>query len=66
MMSPEDLLGVVAMGLLAGLRGARASRLAVLALPAGWLASGDGRLGIANWGHSDIFHGGDRQHKVGG
>lgn len=40
MMSPEDLLGVVAMGLLAGLRGACASRLAVLALPAGWLASG--------------------------
>jgi len=38
MMSPEELLGVIAMGLLAGLRGARASRLAVLALPAAWLA----------------------------
>ncbi len=38
MMSPEDLLGVIAMGLLAGLRGARASRLAALALPAAWLA----------------------------
>jgi hydrogenase/urease accessory protein HupE len=40
LMSPGDLLGVVAMALLAGLRGARAGRLTVLALPAGWCVAG--------------------------
>jgi hydrogenase/urease accessory protein HupE len=44
-LSPGDLLGLVAMGLLAGLRGARAGRLAVIILPAAWLLAG--LLGLA-------------------
>ncbi len=38
--SPGDLLGLVAATLLAGLCGARAGRLTVLALPAAWFAAG--------------------------
>jgi len=37
LLSPDDLLGLVALGLLAGLRGPAASRLTVIALPIAWL-----------------------------
>lgn len=40
LLSPGDLLGLVAAALLAGLRGAQASRLTVIALPTTWLLSG--------------------------
>jgi urease accessory protein len=40
LLSPGDLLGVLALGLLAGLRGARAGRLVVIALPVAWLLAG--------------------------
>jgi hypothetical protein len=39
-MTPSDLLIVVAMALLAGLRGSRASRLCVLTLPVAWFVGG--------------------------
>jgi hydrogenase/urease accessory protein HupE len=40
LLSPGDLLGLVAAALLAGLRGARAGRLTVMALPSAWLLAG--------------------------
>lgn len=40
LLSPGDLLGLVAAALLAGLCGSRAGRLTVIALPAAWLLSG--------------------------
>ena len=40
LLSPGDLLGVVAAALLAGLHGARAGRLTVIALTMSWLMSG--------------------------
>ncbi len=40
LVSPGDLLGLVAATLLAGLRGARAGRLTVIALPAAWFVGG--------------------------
>jgi hydrogenase/urease accessory protein HupE len=40
LLSPGDLLGVLALALLAGLRGARAGRLAVIVLPLAWLLAG--------------------------
>jgi hydrogenase/urease accessory protein HupE len=40
LLSPGDLLGVLAIALLAGLRGARAGRLTVMVLPAAWLLAG--------------------------
>jgi urease accessory protein len=39
-LTPEDLLPALALALLAGLRGARAGRLAMFALPAAWLIGG--------------------------
>lgn len=39
-LSPEDLLPVLALALLAGLRGTRTGRLALFALPGAWLAGG--------------------------
>jgi hydrogenase/urease accessory protein HupE len=39
-LTPEDLLPALALALLAGLRGARAGRLALFTLPAAWLAGG--------------------------
>ena len=39
-LTPDDLLCVVALALLAGLGGVRAGRLALFALPAAWLAGG--------------------------
>jgi urease accessory protein len=39
-LSPDDLLGVVALALLAGLGGPRHGRLVLVALPAAWLAGG--------------------------
>ncbi len=38
--SPEDYLPVAVLGFFAGLRGARASRLALLSLSTGWIAGG--------------------------
>jgi hydrogenase/urease accessory protein HupE len=38
--SPEDLIPTLAIALLAGLRGARYGRVALVALPAAWLAGG--------------------------
>ncbi|MBR0566858.1 HupE/UreJ family protein [Azoarcus sp. L1K30] len=38
--TPSDLLIILALGLLAGQRGPRAARLAVIALPLAWLAGG--------------------------
>lgn len=40
LLSPGDLLGLLAAALLAGLRGPRASRLTVLVMPAAWLLFG--------------------------
>ena len=40
LLSPGDLLGVLALALLAGLRGPAAGRLAVMALPMAWLLAG--------------------------
>jgi len=40
LLSPGDLLGLVALALLAGLRGAAAARAAVMALPVAWLPAG--------------------------
>lgn len=40
LLSPGDLLGLVAVALLAGLRGVRAGRLTVIVLPIAWLLSG--------------------------
>ena len=40
LLSPGDLLGLLAAALLAGLRGPRASRLTVIVMPAAWLLSG--------------------------
>jgi urease accessory protein len=40
LVSPADLLGLVAAALLAGLRGREAARLAVIALPISWLFAG--------------------------
>lgn len=40
LVTPADLLVVIALALLAGQRGTRAARWALLALPAGWLAGG--------------------------
>jgi urease accessory protein len=44
LLTPEDLVPIVALALLAGLRGARAGRLALFVLPAAWL--GGGLLGL--------------------
>jgi len=38
LLSPGDWLGLVALSLLAGLRGVRAGRLSVVTLPVAWLA----------------------------
>ena len=40
LLSPGDLLGLVAAALLAGVRGARAGRLTVITLPVAWLLAG--------------------------
>ena len=40
LVSPGDLLGLVAATLLAGLHGARTSRMTVIALPAAWFVAG--------------------------
>lgn len=40
LLSPGDLLGLLAAALLAGLRGPRASRQTVIVMPAAWLLSG--------------------------
>jgi hydrogenase/urease accessory protein HupE len=45
LLTPEDLLPALALALLAGLRGARAGRLALAALPGAWLVGG--LLGLA-------------------
>ncbi|MEO8055240.1 MAG: HupE/UreJ family protein [Acidobacteriota bacterium] len=40
LLTPEDLVPIFALSLYAGLRGARAGRLALFVLPAAWLAGG--------------------------
>ncbi len=45
LLTPEDLVPIVALALYAGLRGARAGRLALFVLPVAWLAGG--LLGLA-------------------
>ncbi|MEE4109787.1 MAG: HupE/UreJ family protein [Halieaceae bacterium] len=40
LLSPADLLGLIAAALLAGLRGRRAARMTVIALPLAWLCAG--------------------------
>ncbi len=45
-LTPEDLLPAIAIALLAGQQGARAGRLALLALPAAWLAGGLAGLAV--------------------
>lgn len=40
LLTPEDVVPIVAVALYAGLRGARAGRLALFVLPAAWLAGG--------------------------
>lgn len=40
LLTPEDLVPILALALYAGLRGARAGRLALFVLPAAWLAGG--------------------------
>jgi len=40
LLSPGDLLGILALALLAGLRGSRTARLTVVALPSAWLFAG--------------------------
>ncbi|NEV64324.1 HupE/UreJ family protein [Thiorhodococcus minor] len=47
LLSPGALLGLLALALLAGLRGPRAGRLAVIALPTAWLLGGLVGLGLA-------------------
>jgi hydrogenase/urease accessory protein HupE len=46
LLSPGDLLGLVAAALLAGLRGARAGRLTVMALTISWLLAGMIGMGL--------------------
>ena len=46
LLSPGDLLGLVAAALLAGLRGARAGRFTVIALPIAWMLAGLVGLGM--------------------
>jgi urease accessory protein len=46
LMSPGDLLGLVAVALLAGRRGAQAGRLAVITLSVGWLLGGLAGFGL--------------------
>ncbi len=45
LLTPEDVVPIVALALYAGLRGARAGRLALFVLPAAWTAGG--LLGLA-------------------
>ena len=40
LLSPADLLGLIAAALLAGLRGRKAARMTVIALPLAWLCAG--------------------------
>lgn len=49
LLSPGDLLGLVALALLAGMRGPRAARLAVVALPIAWLLAGLAGLALPSW-----------------
>jgi len=46
LLSPADLLGLLAVALLAGLRGPRAGRFTVMALPCAWLLGGLVGLGL--------------------
>jgi hydrogenase/urease accessory protein HupE len=51
-LTPEDLLPALALAFLAGLRGARAGRLALLALPTAWFVGGLAGLALATTGMS--------------
>jgi hydrogenase/urease accessory protein HupE len=48
LLTPEDLVPILALALYAGLRGARAGRLALLVLPLAWLAGGLCGLGVGH------------------
>jgi len=48
LLSPGDLLGLVAFALLAGLRGARAGRMTVVGMSGAWLLAGLAGLNLAN------------------
>jgi len=54
-LTPEDVLSVVALALLAGLCGARAGRLALFALPGAWLAGGVAGLAWPLLDSSPVF-----------
>jgi hydrogenase/urease accessory protein HupE len=47
LLSPSDLLGLIALALLAGLRGTTAARAGVIALPVAWLLAGLVGLSLA-------------------
>jgi len=48
LLTPEDLVPIVALALYAGLRGARAGRLALFILPVAWIAGGLLGLGLGH------------------
>jgi hydrogenase/urease accessory protein HupE len=54
LLTPEDLVPILALALFAGLRGARAGRLALFALPLAWLAGGLMGLGFGRASHAPI------------
>lgn len=49
LLTPEDLVPVLALALYAGLRGAASGRRAMFLLPAAWLAGGVGGLFVISW-----------------
>jgi hydrogenase/urease accessory protein HupE len=54
-LTPEDVLPALALALLAGLRGARAGRLALFALPGAWLAGGFAGLAFPTTGPTAVL-----------
>jgi len=53
-LTPEDVLPALALALLAGLRGARAGRMALFALPGAWLAGGFAGLAFPTTGPTAV------------
>jgi len=53
-LTPEDLLPALALALLGGLRGARAGRVAMFALPGAWLAGGLAGLAFPTTGSTAV------------
>jgi urease accessory protein len=54
LMTPEDLVPILALALYAGLRGARAGRLALFVLPVAWLAGGLCGLGLGRASNAPV------------